>query len=244
MLLNNLNKNKTEFHDVTSLTHVGNSLFVNSDRELLLQLDHQGIVINGLTQHLQGGVGIDNDTWLDQSGNNNNGLLVNSPGVASNYIELDGIDNYISVDTSNSLDVFTISMTIEYLSLTNKDRLLNQISNVGGTWSLYAINNAFGGSMEFYTNPLWHDTEFTPVVNEKYTIDFVIDNINQLLKVYVNAVLVTTINDNVNYTDLGIGNKYRGIYGTYAHLRVYDYKHYNRALTEAELTQNYNAITN
>ncbi len=193
---------------------------------------------DSLIQHLLGGVGVVGSTWLDQSGNGNDAILVNNPTQGADFLRLTKSNSqYVNLNHGASLDEFTISLTVDYVTLTNQDRLLNQITNVSGTWSMYAVNNAFGAPrMEFYTNPAWHNCNFEPFINNKYIIDKTVNNNINEIKVYVDSVLRVTIVDDVNYTDLGIGNRYRGQFGNYLDAEIYEFRLYESVLTQQQIT--------
>jgi len=131
-------------------------------------------VTNGLIQHLIGGVGVIGNVWTDQSGYGANAELKNNPTINVDNIELDGISQYIDLLLGTNSSAFTHSIDVDFLTLTNYDRLLNQITNVSGTWSNRLIDN---GVMTLYLGGSgWNTTTFTPLVNTKYNIVFTADN--------------------------------------------------------------------
>lgn len=198
-------------------------------------------VMNGLIQWLRGDTGIAGNVWSDQSGNGNDATLVNSPTINATNIELDGINDYIDLHSGNNLTQFTISITVEYLSLPNDTRLIGELS-FNGSYGM-TTRAIYNGNMTYFSGiEVWNTLNFTPIINTKYTFDFVADNVANTTLIYINGVLTITIPTGTVFTPIGIGNKYLGLYGNYLNGRVYDFKMYNRALTQAEITQNYNAL--
>lgn len=201
------------------------------------------VVLNGLERWLVGGVGVSGVTVADQSGNNNDFTLINGTTTNIDSFQLDGVSQYILTNMGNQLNEETISITVEYDSITLGDRIIGQLTNVSGQWGVRISGaTATAGTMEMYTNPIWSDLILTPVVSVKYTFDFVIDNINSIIKLYIDGVLITTVLDNLTYTDIGLGCKYRSLFDTTMHGKIYDFKHYNRLLTNSEIIQNYNSL--
>lgn len=201
------------------------------------------VITTGLQRWLVGGVGVVGANVTDQSGNGNDYTLVNGATVNADNFELDGVSQYIATNQGVQDTELTMSCTVEYNSLTLTDRLIGQLTNIAGTWGVRAIGNSSGtGTMETYTNPAWNNLMLIPVIGTKYTFDFVIDNTNSIIKFYVDGVLMTTITDDLNFTSVGLGCKYRGAFENSMDGKWYDYKHYNRLLTQAELIQNINAM--
>ncbi len=199
------------------------------------------IVTAGLVQWLRGGVGVVGNVWSDQSGNGNDATLVNGPIVNIDNIELDGVNDYIDLKSGNSLTQLSMSITVDYITLLNDTRLIGELSssaNYGMT-----TRAIYNGKMMYASGiGAWNTLNFTPVINTRYTFDFVADNGANTTLIYINGVLIITVPNGTVFSPIGIGNKYWGLYGHYLNGHIYDFKMYNRALTQVEITQNYNAL--
>ena len=199
------------------------------------------IVTAGLVQWLRGGVGVVGNVWSDQSGNGNDATLVNGPIVNIDNIELDGVNDYIDLKSGNSLTQLSMSITVDYITLLNDTRLIGELSssaNYGMT-----TRAIYNGKMMYASGiGAWNTLNFTPVINTRYTFDFVADNGANTTLIYINGVLIITVPNGTVFSPIGIGNKYWGLYGHYLNGHIYDFKMYNRALTQVEINQNYNAL--
>jgi hypothetical protein len=204
-----------------------------------------GIVTNGLVLNLDAaktdsypGTGT---TWRDLSGNSNNGTLTNGPtfsGIGKQAsIVFDGVDDYVNLLTyPNFMSAATFNVWV----------MKTQSKNSAGVYS-------FKGCMLQFDNTairFWFDISknnivysFNPTLNQWYSIT--ITQEDYLNKIYVNSSLSLTTT-----TEFPLHN---GIYerkeiGTY----ILDNRYflgnipivqvYNRALTQSEVTQNFNAL--
>jgi hypothetical protein len=241
---NTFNPFTVPFTAVSGTTYIFERSDITNDGSVVLNGLANAVFIfddsykDSLIQHLIGGVGVVGNTWEDQTGNGNDAILVNNPTSGFDFLRLTkSSSQYVNLNHGGSIDEFTISLTVDYVTLSNTDRLLNQITDVSGTWSMYAVNTAFGARrMEFYTNPAWHNCNFEPFIGNKYIIDITVNNNTNEIKVYVDSVLRVTIADNVSYTDLGIGNRYRGLYGNYLDAEIYEFRLYDTVLTQQQIT--------
>jgi len=207
------------------------------------------IVINGLVLHLDAantksypGSGI---TWLDLSGNNNNGYLSNGPTFSSangGSIVFDGTNDYIymggsSIQLSNN---FT-------LSVWHKPNVIN-------TLNAYIIDQ--GNIGQNPTNSLqWHNYGLTltainissvsanGTINTANWNNMVCSFTSGTVKFYINGILDSTITATfTSFTpngDLKIarqGHKNRFFSGNIANVYIY-YK----VLSDSEVLQNYNS---
>ena len=185
-------------------------------------------------------------TWSDISGNQNNGTLTNGPTFNSDNggsIVFDGTDDYISLPINSSFN--TLSITFEVWAKLNSTAsrqilMLNWQGNsleVNADRSVVMFNYSSAGQVGASTSAsIFNWGSWTHFVG-------VYDNSSQSLKTYINGVLqATTTSVPSTIYSVGVhkiaGTDYSlGIYGNVATAR-----HYNRALSVAEVLQNYNAL--
>ena len=218
-----------------------------------------GIVTSGLVLHLDAGntasypgTGI---TWTDLSGNGNNGTLVNMDGANFNSsnggsLVFNGSDEY--VELGNILNIGTGQFTLEYFgrataSTNNYTKIASKGAYANGGWTVlhgktpsgtYVIGFTFGsgGTDTFLTvsDPV--------LINTTYQVAVTRDASN-IIRTYLNGSfkfsLTSTFNFTTNTYNYNIG---RSGFGEYFTGNVYNWRHYNRALTAAEVTQNFNAL--
>ena len=193
-------------------------------------------------------------TWTDLSGSGNNGTLVN--GVTFDAIDgggcfsLDGSNDHISCGTTG---VAASTVTIEIW-----------VKKKGNNGHFFIIDNSdqpeirfqfisTGLEIRFYDNGAYFtDTVYNPVggfdTNLWYHIVATLENGSQ--KYYVNGSLVVSTSGtydgspttNAGEHTLGTYNRPGAGYNGYANVKYAVHKIYNRALTAAEVVQNYNAL--
>ena len=183
-------------------------------------------------------------TWFDKSGFSNNGTLTNGPTFNTGSlgsIVFDGTNDYVNCATNITLgSSFTINAFI-YINLrssgdiagswNNPYRFLWRLDNSG--YQVLAWNN--GGPSNTVTGTTIVSTGTWNYISVTY------DGTN--VKFYNNTVLTDTIAKSFsisNFTAMQVGaNTYDNVYfnGRIASTQVH-----NRALTQAEITQNFNAL--
>jgi hypothetical protein len=222
--------------------------------------EYENIVTDGLVLNLDAGfVGsypTINTTWYDISGNNNSGSLVNSPtfnSANSGSIVFDGVDDYVTCGTSIPSLVDKVNITAcLWIKFNPELEVFNlpigkygQGQSIG--WEGFWFNDgrvAFGGressAAYLYTG---ESSAVCPAGSNIYNV--VYHKSGSLWSVYVNGTSVIS-------TSLGLGNV--SMYNSSAQLEIgraegsynvncniYISQVYNRALTQTEITQNYNA---
>ena len=190
-------------------------------------------------------------TWSDLSGNNNNGTLTNGPTFSAGNqgsIVYDGVDDYISGTNNSSLQLLndlTIGAWVKLGSGGNANQgIFEKMVNTG--YSGYGITRQddyfkfwTGSSGTFaYTNS---NITYSSGNNWYYVVGRRMAGNNRL---FINSILQTD-SQSPPLSDSGevyvIGRYYSNIANTFyfvgniAHVLLY-----NRALTDAEILQNYN----
>jgi hypothetical protein len=191
-------------------------------------------------------------TWFDLSGNENNGSLINGPTYTSSYqgtIIYDGTDDAVSIpdwmaNITGGFTIQSIAMPTEYSGI---EPALWGIYNTGGTYCRWNSNT----SILVYLNGkgstnLVASINTTNNINKFWDFTLTYDSGSTTTRGYINGLQVysnTTTNValplDTRVTAVGryatAGNIYdfKGNYGIF--------KAYNRALSAAEVLQNYNA---
>jgi hypothetical protein len=201
--------------------------------------------------------------WDDLSGNNNDGTLYN--GVVyttANYgtMEFDGSDDYMQADVSTtSLDgdpSFTADMFVKRRTGTNVGAS-NGFWGIGGvgqgngisgwTPTQNLINLDVYDSTRLATSVTYPENEWIHVVWTKNGAGTETTNV----KCYINGVETSltktrnaTIANQFNTSTAGVclGRISANASNFYSPINVATYKIYNRALTAAEVLQNFNAL--
>jgi len=183
--------------------------------------------------------------------NNNNGTLVN--GVLYNSgnqgsLSFDGVDDYISIPDSNSLqfgDNFTISSWIYPTDLSARFGIFStRFNNSSGSWQLEVGVANSGTSRIAVTGVgtwIWESNSNVIQTNTWSNICY-ISSINTL---YLNGLLLTplvttayTILNNASIKVLASGTSGTQFFpGKISQVSIY-----NRAISEAEVQQNFNAL--
>jgi hypothetical protein len=220
-----------------------------------------GIVTDGLVLNLDAGTPLSypgtGTTWTDLSGNGNNGTLVNGVGFDNGNggaLSFDAVNNnYTSISNSSSLqfgETFTCNSWI-YPTLITLRRVIfsTRINNPSGSWQL-EIGTANGGNGRIAVTGIntWIYESNSNIISQNnwYNITYVKQN-NATVggSLYLNGILITpivttayTITNNNDVKTIGFGQSTTQYFnGNIAQVSIY-----NRALTAAEVLQNYNAL--
>ena len=215
-----------------------------------------GIVTSGLIMNLDAGntasypSPFNSTSITDLSGNNNHATLVNgvgytSPNVNPNDASLvfDGVNDYASFSSisSNSKSEESISVTAKILG---NGHILDIGSGTGGSGN-YTVLTVSGTTLSY---SLWNAAYFTInttiALNTWVNIQMVHSVSTSRNELYINGSLVGS---NTTYQDTSGNHSYlvvgRSSGGTlYANFNLSNYMTYNRALSSAEVTQNFNAL--
>jgi hypothetical protein len=187
--------------------------------------------------------------WTDLSGNGNNGTLVNGPTYSSanmGSIIFDGVDDHISFISNPALtNQITVDVWVNLTATTPNGnawilgregsyRLTYDTTSI--QWTCATVNNGW------YTTGTPVTVGIVPTGNILNIVG-TYDGTNN--RIYVNGTLRTTgtlISGNILTTSTyylarsGAGNI------DYGNMNMYSHKLYNRALTAAEVSQNFNAL--
>jgi hypothetical protein len=175
-------------------------------------------------------------TWYDISGNNNNGSLINSPTFDSvGAIVLDGVDDYITAPSSSILNTLTAFTYTALLNISSSDTYGSIIArNTSLVW--YAGRSSVTQRLYIGGNSTGDSNTFLP--SNKYTYICVTWD-GTTIRYYFNGVpdgTATNTSSAFNTTPISIG-RYQT--GEYFQGKINNVGIYNRALSQAEINQNY-----
>jgi hypothetical protein len=190
------------------------------------------------------------NTWYDLSGNNNHATLMNSPtyDAASGSIVTNGSNQYISIpQISTSIKDVTMQAWV-YVNLNTKGPFIKN-GTAGGGYAIGIGNGAYDqvGSnvnMLVYGSPGWINTGVSYGTTGWKLVTMTMDG-SSTARAYVNGSLIGTYATTPNASFTGglnfganIGDQSVFYNGKFAAAYFY-----NRALSLAEIQQNYNAFS-
>ena len=195
-------------------------------------------------------------TWTDLSGNGNNGTLVNGVGYDNSNggrLIFDGVNDLIYFGNNSTLynaynTTFTQEFWVNLISGASTGRTILRVDN----WSRISLSISTTG-ISFtigYSSPidnLSYNSTFN--YNQWYCISIVWNKLVSQ-QIYLNGYLVAERTPTVsNYTGItgtaggaNIGRGHTNPFQTNINAYIPSFKHYNRALTAAEVQQNFNAL--
>lgn len=193
-------------------------------------------------------------TWYDISNNTNTGTLTNGPTFSTTnggLIAFDGVDDKVVVQNSSLINtnLFTVEVWFK-TSTANRRICVKEASDGTTTYSLQVdssgyinggsynpangINSSFSNTSKTVTDNLWHHAV---IAAQSFTTNG--------LSIYVDSVVQTSTNSTAYFTTTNtdvftIGNRTfvsSAFSGSIALVKIY-----NRPLTQAEVSQNFNAL--
>jgi hypothetical protein len=213
-----------------------------------------GIVTNGLVLWLDAGIAPSyagsGTTWTDISGNRNNGTLTNGPTYNSSNggsIVFDGVNDYVTLNSPQiapGTGAFTWNFWVKINNLSNFSILFSGTgSNTG--YGAIALNPVSTG-LVYYANGIAIIDNNTSFGNNWWFISFVGNggpSGSRTLKLFRNSSQAgSTYTADYNFTsntpNIGANHSW------YAELMrgfISNVTYYNRALSSAEILQNFNA---
>jgi hypothetical protein len=224
----------------------------------------ENILTNGLSFYLDAGYRSSypttGTTWYDLSGYGNNGTLINGPsysGASGGYINFDGVDDYVSIANSSSLNPtqeITISCFVRLTNLRNStyESLVVKTSTLSFGGSQYGLAGWRGG---LSANGIFFRLGLSSGIS---TVSSIINNTTILnrwvyvtatyngssMRIYYNSVLqnstsatgtINTVLDNLVIGRNGVSG------GDFTSSNISLLQIYNRSLSQTEILQNYQA---
>ena len=202
------------------------------------------ISLNGLTLCLDAGntksYPGSGTTWTDLSGNGNNGTLVNGVSFSSNsggVLITDGINQYIDIISPNlSTTNNTIMCATRYVDLTTPGRIVSARSN---NWLL---GHHSGNSSSYYANGWVYQPINSGIGNIWRIYTATGDYSTDSWGIYANGQFITSNSNGINGPNGFSLGRYGPGNAAYSKAEISFLYCYNRVLTAAEITQNFNAL--
>jgi len=220
------------------------------------------VVQDGLVLNLDAGASISypgsGTTWTDLSGQGNDGTLTNMDaanldGANGGSLSFDGSNEYVNFGNNSTLynaynTTFTQEFWVNLISGASTGRTILRVDN----WTRISLSISTTG-ISFtigYSSPidnLSYNSTFN--YNQWYCISIVWNKLVSQ-QIYLNGYLVAERTPTVsNYTGItgtaggaNIGRGHTNPFQTNINAYIPSFKHYNRALTAAEVQQNFNAL--
>lgn len=209
---------------------------------------NQKIVTNGLVLNLDAAqlrsYLTTGTNWIDLSGSNFNGTLINTPTFSSNnggIFNFNGTNEYVSFDYVNSPNITIGSVNI-WFKTSNAGSSYRSLITRGESWGIFLLdnilitydwgNNTLRTTSINVANGNWQNVLMT------FTQTIGTPSNNAIIYLNGSAILTTTIkfksNQNFRIASQDAGQLFSG---DIANAQVY-----NRVLSALEVLQNYNAI--
>lgn len=183
-------------------------------------------------------------TWTTSGGTLTNGPVFNSDN--GGYFSFDGTNDLVNMGNL-SFNTVTLDLWVNIQTFTGNRAILSRGSQALGTgstfaaWIVTATNTVRNRFFNFSGNSGFVGTANLSA-NTWYNLTWTYDNSN--IRLYTNSSLTETSAlvgplVNASNTNLIIASDF---YTQSAEMKSSGFKMYNRALTQAEITQNYNAV--
>jgi hypothetical protein len=218
--------------------------------------DYINLITRGLVMHLDASAPSSypgsGTTIYDLTSYAYNGTLTNSPSYNSSNggsLVFDGINTYITMGTAMDFATYTSGFSIDlwvYPTSTSAfSAIFSSAYNTSGTnWQVYVWYNTsaqFGTTQRYSGNQNDFNTSNTFSINNWYNVT--VTSNNSTSYIYVNGVLQVSqstgqINNQPGDREVRLGN-FKGYPAQYTG-RIATCRVYNRALSAAEIAQNYN----
>ena len=196
---------------------------------------------NGLKVNLDGiEHGDDATSWKDSSENNNTGIINGSAEFGTNYLNFDGVDDYIDLGKHNYENI-----TFETVLDGNTGKIKTILYNMSnGGYQLRLSNLANSITFNYKSTATASrslPTSFSKVIDKVY---YAVTYDGEKIKTYVNGILVKTSSSKIYFADndssllIGAGRNGTDLQNFYSG-KIFTTRIYNRALTENEIEKNY-----
>jgi hypothetical protein len=179
-------------------------------------------------------------TWTDLSQNGNNGTLVNGPTFNSangGSLVFDGVNDYATILIS-SPSSFSVSIFFKISSFTSNDmRLFGPYTGLTNQLATGFNSSTF----RVWDGGTWRNTNVVCSTNTVYNITITYTTL--AYNYYLNGSFMgSSVSSAIIFANVGISNSANLTYGSYFNGNIYSFSIYNRALSAAEIAQNYNAL--
>ena len=186
-------------------------------------------------------------TWTDLSGNGNTGTLTNGPTYSSangGSIVFDGVNDYVGAGNSISGlngTAVTVSAWVRTNSIGGEQYLLDASTN-GGSGNGLSIRIRANGSIRFWNYNATYNANSASILsaNTWYYIAGTWDGTTS--RVYINGLPDGTNTGDANFLGSIYQIGHSNMLGGFFNGNISSVSIYNRALSAAEIYQNFNAL--
>jgi hypothetical protein len=223
--------------------------FATQTDKMIFNRDYEDIITNGLVMNLDAGFTpsypTTATTWYDVSSGGNNGALTNGPTFNSGNggsIVFDGVDDYATVSSLNLTGItenFTFITVIKFPTFNNGGAIVWQAFS--SYWALMT-NTSFGAAnLTFTTRGTRGQAAVSSTLTANQWYYVVCKREAGVNSLYINNTIYTYTSDvsSPGGTLFKIGTDGNNNYFFNGNLALIQL--YNRALTQTEIMQNYNA---
>ena len=236
------------------LTHTWDGTFIQIKYNNMAVLTRNNIVTNGLVFYVDAAnrqsYVSGSTSWRDISGNNNSGSLINGPTFSTlngGSINLDGTNDQININAipTSSFSLISSSFTVNmWVNIQSNDAGFissNQSSTNGGQYAFIRRYGALG--ITFYNGATDIVGNRTLPIGSWVNITHVHNFSNQSSSIYQQTTLVgaRSMAPSPLITSSSLVLGWFGFGGAFLSGSIAITQIYNRALSQAEITQNYNA---
>jgi hypothetical protein len=199
-------------------------------------------------------------TWFDKSGNGYIGTLTNGPTFSSangGSIVFDGANDYISVNNPQTLNPGTGSFSLEVWCKTNQNATFNGLIEARGDnlrGFLFIVDYALPRQITLFMNPndqasqKTYSATVTPVVTGSWQqVAVTLNRATNSITFYYNGIQAGSTVPLLFTGSVDPGSSYRYLVGgdlggAEMNGNISISRQYNRTLSAAEITQNFNAL--
>jgi hypothetical protein len=209
----------------------------------------QGLVLD-LDAAIKGSYPGTGSIWTDVSNNGNNGTLINGPTFSSadyGSIVFDGVDDYVSCGNVlfNNVSAVTISIWVNIQSFNNGNTIISKGAQGEGSNTTFAAWIISSSSIRnrFFNSTGTSGLVDTGTLSQNTWYNLIWTYNGSVITVYTNSIVGETaalsgpLKTNTNPLNIA-----SSIYGNNTQMICSGTQIYNRALSQAEITQNFNAL--
>ena len=187
-------------------------------------------------------------TWSDLSGNSNDGTLINGVGYSNNSLIFDGTNDFITLSSPTNFNgEFSYGCWVKR-NVVSPNAYTNMFTSTLQNEQIQIDTSGFPGSMGMYVNGAYSRTESNviPIGVWSYCVW---QRTGTTLNGWVNGVRVFNGENDLGYGSVSTAQSRVNKLGAYSSGTSYNLNGelsnvqiYNRALTQEEITQNFNAL--
>ena len=212
----------------------------------------KGIVQDGLVLNLDAGVKetIDGTTWYDLSDNRYNATIANGPVYnkeKGGKIICDGTNDFVYIDDTLNMSYVTVSTV--WTKDSSAGSAEHIVFNKENVWEIADANNNVSWAVKASNqNWFWRDTGYNLVIGQPLQVDLTYDG--NYVKTYINGSLYDTYTypangtlvQSTSYPKLNSRHSTKTTWASGGNHTYYKFSVYNRALTAAEVSRNFNVM--